>query len=271
MISKKKLKKIADIVVELILASTSHGLPSVFRTERKAIKVMWFICWLIFLTLGVYTVINGVLDYLQWNVITQIDIKYEIPTPFPTVTFTPLKKQKTNYTLDEILISCYFDEIQCNESDFRQIGKSFNFNSGFDQDNKPVEFLTSALAGKETGFRIELFIGLIDDYIPEGIENKYDGLHVVVHNYTVDPRFHDGIDIAPGFATNLVVQRSYSYKLDAPYNDCIINVTDALSHDSSVFKFMVSNLNYSYRHVECYDYCLGNYWFKKKFTVMNLT
>jgi len=48
MISKKKLKKIADIVVELILASTSHGLPSVFRTERKAIKVMWFICWLIF-------------------------------------------------------------------------------------------------------------------------------------------------------------------------------------------------------------------------------
>ena len=113
MVSKKKLKKIKNKLVDLILASTSHGLPSVFRAERLAIKVMWFIFWLIFLTLGVYAVVSGVLNYLQWNVITQIDINYEIPTQFPTITFYPLTVQKTNYTLDDILISCYFDEEPC--------------------------------------------------------------------------------------------------------------------------------------------------------------
>ena len=128
--------------------------------------------------------------------------------------------------------------------------------------NQPVDFLTSALAGKETGFRIEIFLGLIDDYEPRGIENKDDGLHVVVHNYTFDPRFHDGIDIAPGFATNLVVQRTFTNKLDMPYNDCIMDPDNPENHDSIIFKYMASNRSYSYRHVDCYDYCLGlEYWF----------
>ena len=259
MILKKKLKKIANVLVELIMASTSHGLPSFFRTERIAIKVMWFIAWLIFLTLGIYTVVNGVLDYFQWGITTQIGILYEIPTPFPTITFKPLKRQRTEYTLDEIIINCVFDEIPCNLSNFRQIEESFTYNSGLDQASNPVDFLTSALAGKETGFRIELFTGLIDDYEPTGIRNQYDGLNVVVHNYTVDPRFHDGIDLAPGFATNLVVSRTFAYKLERPYNDCILNVSDVLSHDSMLYQFMLNSRNYTYRHVECYDYCLGNY------------
>lgn len=140
---------------------------------------------------------------------TQVDVVYEIPTQFPTVTFYNLKTQKTNYTLDQILISCSFDDEPCSSDDFEITDdKSYKFNSGINRTKQPIEFKTSSIPGKESGLQIEVFIGLPDDDQPYGDYNRYDGLHVVVHNNTVDPRFHDGIDISPGFATNLIVSRS---------------------------------------------------------------
>ena len=257
--NKTKGEKIKHNLTELILSSTSHGLPSVFRTERIFFKIMWFIFFLISLSIGLWTIVSSILDFLNYDVVTQVDVIYEIPTQFPTVTFNNLKSQKTNYTLEQILIYCSYDEQPCNVNDFEISDDKliFKFNSGFNKTQQSIPFKTSSLPGKETGLRIELFIGLPDDDKPYGEFNKYDGLHVVVHNSTVDPRFHDGIDIAPGFATNLIVSRSYTYKLDLPYNDCIIDPTDETAHGSKIFKYMTQSRNYTYRHVDCYDYCLG--------------
>ena len=253
-----KREKIKNNITELILSSTSHGLPSVFRTERIFFKIMWFIFFLISLSIGLWTIINSILDYTSYAVVTQTDIIYEIPTQFPTVTFYNLKTQKTNYTLEEILISCTFDDEPCYASDFETSeNKIFKFNSGKNSSNQPIPFKTSALPGKESGLRLEIFAGLPKDDVPNGRFNRYDGFHVVVHNYKVDPRFHDGLDISPGFAFNLVASRAITSKLPMPYNECILDPTSLESHDSKIYKYMLNSRNYTYRHVDCYDYCLG--------------
>lgn len=256
--NKSKIEKIKTNLTELILSSTSHGIPSVFRTERTFFKIMWFIFFLVSLAIGIWTIVNSLLDFLNFDVVTQVDVIYEIPTLFPTVTFYNLKTLKSNFTLDQILLFCSYDAEPCSANDFEvSEDKIYKFNSGLNKSKQAIPFKTSALPGKETGLQIELFIGLPDDDQPFGDYNKYDGLHVAVHNNTVDPRFHDGIDIAPGFSTNLIVSRSYTYKLDMPYNDCIIDTSRFQSFDSKIFKHMLNTRNYAYRHVDCYDYCLG--------------
>lgn len=253
-----KSQKIKNKLISLIQDSTSHGLPNVFRTERLFFKIMWFTFFLISLAFGTWTIISSFIDFFNYDVVTQIDIVYEIPTQFPTVTFHNLKTLKSNYSLAEILISCTYDNENCTSDDFEQKDeKTFKFNSGKNRTNQQIDFKISAIPGKENGLQLELFAGLPDDEITYGVYNRYDGFHVVVHNNTVDPRFHDGIDIAPGFASNIVLSRSLSYKLDSPYNECIIDPTDSTAHDSKIFKYMINSRNYTYRHVDCYDYCLG--------------
>ena len=135
--------------------------------------------------------------------------------------------------------------------------KVFKFNSGKNSLNQPIPFKTSALPGKESGLKLELFSGLPDEDLYLSEMNKYDGFHIVVHNNTVDPRFHDGLDVSPGFAFNLVASRAFTSKLPMPYNECILDPTSLESYDSKIYKYMLNSRNYTYRHVDCYDYCLG--------------
>ena len=252
-----KSEKIGQSLLELTKESNIHGLPNVFKKERIFFKVMWFIFFIVSLSFGIYLLTLCVIDYSKFDVVSQTDIFYEIPTQFPTVTFYNLKAQKTNYSLEQILISCTFDDQPCYASDFESDDNTYKFNGGKNSTNQQVPFKTSSIAGKETGLKIELFSGLPDDDYDYGELNKYDGYHVVVHNNTVDPRFHDGLDISPGFASNLVVSRTFSSKLPMPYNECILDTTSLESYDSKIYKHMLNSRNYTYRHVDCYDYCLG--------------
>lgn len=67
---KSKASKIKNKIIEIIKESTMHGLPSVFRSERIFFKIMWFILFLISLTVGTWTILNSILDYLSFNVVT---------------------------------------------------------------------------------------------------------------------------------------------------------------------------------------------------------
>ena len=73
-------QKIKNKTVELLAASTSHGLPSVFRSKRIFIKIMWLFLFIISTLFGIYTVIEVVNSYLKHEVVTKIDVITEVPT-----------------------------------------------------------------------------------------------------------------------------------------------------------------------------------------------
>jgi len=70
--TKKDRIKIKSL--DLILSSTSHGLPNIFRDKRRAVKIMWLILFIIFSTIGIYMVFKTISNYLKYEVVTKIDV-----------------------------------------------------------------------------------------------------------------------------------------------------------------------------------------------------
>jgi hypothetical protein len=115
-------------------------------------------------------------------------------------------------------------------------------------------------AGKINGLQLILFYGSSSTQFKN--YTQFDGFQIVIHNRTMDPGYYAGfasagIDIAAGYATNLVVNRVFTYKLEEPYNNCIKDVSHADAFDSELFKFILTNTSYSYTQKYCFDYCIG--------------
>ena len=250
--NKFKTKRLKNHLKRLALTSTSHGLPNIFRTKRYSIKIMWLIFFVISTSLGVYMSVRSVSNYLSHNVITQLDVIYELPTQFPTVTFFNLRNSKSKMRLENLLIDCFYNDDVCNATDFDVFEDKLGFVS-YRFKSRPAY-----TAGKINGLNLILYLNNTD-YDEFG---KYDGFQISVHNESQDPRYYggfsyDGIDVAPGFATNLVIDRVFTYKLDEPFNNCKKDLTNVNSFESDIFKFMITSTNYSYRQKDCLDYCIG--------------
>jgi hypothetical protein len=89
-----------------------------------------------------------------------------------------------------------------------------------------------------------------------------DGFHVIIHNNTHDPGYNggitrNGIDISNGFETSINVERIFDFKLGQPYEDCLNDVENINSFSSDLFKSIINYTNYSYRQIDCFDYCIG--------------
>lgn len=113
--------------------------------------------------------------------------------------------------------------------------------SGYDQAGNRVPIRQVNEAGSDRSLNLELFIG--DD----ATQSQYmlnSGARVVVHNQSISPIISsEGIDIATGFKTNVAFRRSFLSRLDAPYSDCIKNITSPNSYKSTYYKAIFNVLN----------------------------
>lgn len=258
MIRKKisKLSRIKSKTYEILTESTSHGLPNIFKTERNCIKIMWLILFLASSSLSVILVTKSIFDYLNFDVVTIIDVKYEMPTEFPAVTFYNLKNPTTNRTLKDILMRCRFNNKICSESDFDTLRDRFNIVSY--RFKKKLTYV----AGKLYGLQMLL-------YFPN-ISTSYslqEGYSLLIHNHSISSGMNgiftnEGIDISPGFYTNIIINRIFASKLEEPYNKCIKDVSSVNSFNSELYRYIVDKTNYTYRQKDCFDFCIGRELFK---------
>ena len=72
---------------EILLSSTILGLPNVVNKSNKILKAIWFIAFLTSASIGIYTVIKTLNNYLQYETTTKIDIINKIPSEFPQSTY----------------------------------------------------------------------------------------------------------------------------------------------------------------------------------------
>lgn len=256
---QSKIESIKKRLVKLILNSTSHGLPCVFRTEKTLLKIIWLLAFILSTSFGSYFCIKSILFYLEKSSVTQIDVIHEVPIQFPTVTFKNLEISR-NYSLNEILINCYFDDEDCSINDFEINDNVFKFNSGKNQNGDSIPLRYTKQAGKQTGLQLELFAGFLNNNT-KSQERYYrtNGFHITVHNYTINPKDYDGLDISTGFSTNLIINKIVTNNLEKPYNECFKNLSSIESHDSKLFKFIINSTGYAYRQKDCYDLCLSQY------------
>lgn len=251
--------------VFLECASSSTSFPNITRTDKLVIKVVWLILYVLLLIACGIMMTDGVYDYLNYDVVTEIEVIYETPTQFPSVTFFNLKNPKANYSLDDILINCYFNDDKCTADDFLFHQDSLGYVSYSFNTNKS-NLKQTTTPGKINGLQLELYSGSFEDMniTDETIMRyfRFDGFHVVVHNHSLDPRYYgglasDGVEISPGYSYNLIVNRIFTYKLEEPHNNCKKNLDRIDSFDSDIFKLMISTRKYNYRQKDCFDYCIS--------------
>lgn len=57
--------------------------------------------------------------------------------------------------------------------------------------------------------------------------------------------------------TSISVKRIFTHKLEEPHNKCQKNLQTIDAFDSEIFRYMITQTNYSYRQKDCFDYCMG--------------
>ena len=248
--------KIKEKSIEIGLSSTFIGLPNIIRNENKCLKLMWLILFLFGSSGGIYTVIKVINDYLDYEVVTSIKVYNEIPAKFPAVTFFLLRNNTANLSLDKILVTCFFNDISCNSSDFETIQDKFGYISYKFKSRQ--SFFDGSFYGLVVALNLTNipFIRYFYDYVTE------NGLKLMIHNDSIDPGYYTGsskrgISIAPGFKNEISIKKKFSNKLGEPYNECIKDLKSIDSYDSDLFRYMIQSTNYSYRQTDCFDYCIG--------------
>jgi hypothetical protein len=170
-------------------------------------------------------------------------------------------KIKLGYRLESMLLTCYFNDLPCNSSDFvwryeYDYTNCYTFNSGFDQKGNKVPIKQINEAGLDKGLKLELFVG--EDNLNETKFTLNSGVRLAIHNQSIHPIISsEGKDIPTGFQTNIGIKRSFLFKLDEPYSDCIKATRSRTAYNSHYYRAIFDVLNMTtYRQKVCYRICL---------------
>ena len=129
------------------------------------------------------------------------------------------------FNLSDLVQTCRFNNIPCNLSnDFHWLfhfdyGNCFQFNSGFNMNNEPVNLKEAIYEGQMYGFSLKLG--------PVTNENSFAttdsrGLKVYVHNQSFVPLDYDtALSVEAGKQTNIAVTRTFASNVPQPYSNCV--------------------------------------------------
>lgn len=251
-------KKLLKSLKELGLSAQIHGIPRIISNKYWILKSIWILSFLASTSVCFYFLHKSLKSYFDYSYVTNINIVDQNPMIFPTITICSQKPPIKDYNLSDIIISCFFDGIDCSIEPFfiksynqtYSIKSCYQFNSGFN--NSPL--LSSYRSGSYLGLKLELFEGLFNEERFEMFNITVNtGFQIFIHNKSEFISNVNEISIKPGEATFISLRKVVTEKLTEPYNNCIKDLSTYHSFDSSLYNEIVSS-NYKYSQRGCYDY-----------------
>ena len=136
--SQFKKEKIFESLKQVGLTAQVHGIPRIFHSEKMILKAMWAFFFICSVGAYAYFLIETLCNYLQYSVVTNIDLVFENPMLFPTVTFCAANPPIRNYSLSDFVIECKYNNIiNCSTDQYFtvyfdnvQLRNCYKFNSG---------------------------------------------------------------------------------------------------------------------------------------------
>ncbi len=254
-IVKSKQKKIIEKSIEIALGSSSHGIPNMFRNDKTCIKLMWIMLFLTGTSMGIYTCVNSIFSYFNYEVVTSINVINEIPTEFPAVTFYIRRNNKVKIPLNKLIEFCFFNSFPCNN----------NLENYFTINQDKFGFVSYTFKNQSTflgdiNFALSIHLNL--ENITFDNKSIFDGIRLVIHNSTYDPNYYEGslpngFNLETSFQYDISIKKIFSHKLGQPYNNCLKNVKSIDSFDSDLYRYILKSTNYSYRQEDCFMYYVG--------------
>ena len=233
-----------------------HGIPNAIRTKNIFVKTMWVICLLISISFCSYFVYDCTFNFLKFERVTTIDVIYEQPTPFPSISICSRDVYSLTY---ENIIYCqmnYDKECEQRPEKYFAVYKDplyadcFRFN-GENISVGMINSINSTFGGKENGFWLDLVMDNLEDY---------SSLVVFVHNSTMPPfsLYNKGIEISPGKTHYISIDRIFTEKLSEPFNDCLFDSRDFKLNKTLIKYILDSGRVYSQK--ECLELCFSLYY-----------
>ena len=77
------------------------------------------------------------------------------------------EKRKISHDLSDILLECWFNDVQCDLSDFtwtyhQTYWNCYKFNTGFDSNGNKIDLKKSILAGPDHGLQLTLYVNIYE-------------------------------------------------------------------------------------------------------------
>ncbi len=165
--------------------------------------------------------------------------------------YTKTYIESIGYTYSDLVISCYYNELQCFSGDFTWF---FDYNYGncytFNANSSSVKKISKA--GPVYGLQLELFTGI------PGTQDYYTdvrGIYLAVTTSGTTPvTSYTGVKLPVSQATNIKISQTSITNLPAPFSTCRQDVSTSLSSDNSIYKRTLQLNTYSIPL--CYDLCL---------------
>lgn len=230
--------------IEILCTSTVHGVPNIANNSHIVVKFMWSFFLLISTGTCVYFIYDNVMNFMDNEYITNIDLIKEYNFQFPTVSFCV---QSKDTDLSKILFYCLFDSKECKIKDFEVYNgldeTCYRFNS-----LKPIKYTLSS------DFKTGLILIL---YLEKSFEGFFRSSLFINNHSDVFRRnrpytFDSGI-LLPNGGNYVKIEREIVSKLPPPFNSCVKQDTDQFV--SYLFQFFIQN-NKTYSQKDCYDFCV---------------
>jgi hypothetical protein len=158
-----------------------------------------------------------------------------------TFTLNDSEKKKLGSSLDDFLLMCQFASQPCNKTNdfeyyFDKInGNCFRYNSG-----KNGDMLKVVQPGINNGINLELLIEPVSEN--DNLFATQHGFQIFITNQQTEFVFSTGVQVSPGYSTNINIKREISSTPQKPFSDCINNLNSIDSYDSDLYrKTFISN------------------------------
>ena len=169
------------------------------------------------------------------------------------------EKKRLGHKLEDILISCSFNEEDCTPDDFTWkfdtfFGNCFVFN---DPIKSGVPTKRSYIAGSMYGFSVQLYIGF-NEKLKLFNSNSMKGAYIRIENssYYSDDLLDNGIYISPGKSTTALINRLVNYVLPKPYSVCDLDNESGIKNVDKPFVKLFYHSPYQYTQQSCIIQCL---------------
>ena len=166
--------------------------------------------------------------------------------------------------LEEMLISCTFQNIACNASSFTYLFhpkylNCYQFNSGKDESGEEVHLQQATIDGTGNSLVFELYAGVPNE-MAELTSQR--GFYIFINNNTAYPfNFSPApLSVTPGFGMTSNVVRSFYNQFNQwpyQYSDCTVSEEDELIKplaDTSLFE-LVKEAEFAYSRDTCILFC----------------
>ena len=80
-------------LLEFLDRSTIHGIYDIYKVESIFLKLIIGLCFLLSAGYCTYQVVNTILKYLTWDVLTTNQVFTSVPAEFPVVAFCNMVRQ----------------------------------------------------------------------------------------------------------------------------------------------------------------------------------